>query len=251
MAGGTITGFSFTHPTGSAIDDALIAIFGAKDYTRDVSSGTFLSNYTLLGNVTDGTVANGLDVGSVRNHTRYRIMQSGDTAPSVSTNSGPSPRMSAMLSYTRAGTAWDIAAETGTDGTATGTSISITAGADPGYEAGDVVIVTLTVPTNDATLSSEAITVPGCTLGTVNQRLSNTVTSAGNDGGMYAYEAEVSSGTSSGAPSFSATTATDFSSGSAVFIRLREVGYVASAYFGGKTATRLGMSQAVHRAASL
>lgn len=226
LTAGTTTAAAWPAlPTGSAAGHALLAAFACKPYTADVSSGSFLTDYTLVGNTTNGTVANGVDVGSVRCHVRYREMQTGDVAPSGTVSAAPSPRMTGMLALSRGGTSWDVAGTTGGDTDATGTSVSITGAADPGVASGDHVVVYVAMPSDGGNPPSVAtITVPGCTVGTVTRQGATRITTSGNDGSLVAYEAPITAGTSTGAPSISFTAGTSgFSSAAAVFVRLREV----------------------------
>jgi hypothetical protein len=224
MVGGTVSSFSFTHPTGSAVNDMLFACLGAKPFGSDCSSGTFLTAYTLTGNKVSGARANAVDSGSIRCHVRHRIMQSGDVAPSVTLGTAASPRMSSMIGYSIApGATWSIVSTTGADTDITTTARSITADATLDLAPNDVVVIFVTGPSDAATGTGRTLTAAGFTFSALTQR-QNLGSTAGNDGVMQFWEATVLTGSGAATLVLADTvSAAAASEASAVFTRLREI----------------------------
>lgn len=224
-AGTTTTGGAFTLPTGHTADDLLLAWLGCKPYTVNVSSGTLTTDYTALGNITSGTVANGVGVGSTRTWAYHRTHDGSETAPDCTLSAAPSPSMKAMSAYskTEAG-AWDIASATGADTSASGTSVSIASGTTIDLAVGDVLLVAVTLPDDTATMATSlALTASGITFGTITERLPTNGTTSGNDAIMHVFEAEVTAGSGTVTVTLSGTnTNSGESEASAVFVRLRE-----------------------------
>lgn len=222
IGSGTTTTLGLVLPTGAVAGDMLIAFYGGKPYTVDVTSGTFLTDYTLAGNITDGTAANAVDGGSVRAHARYREMQSGDVAPTGTLSAAPSPRMNGMLAYQKTvGGAWNVATSTGFDSAATGTTRSITSGTLD-LAVGDVVIVVVVSPSDSTTGTSRSLTGTGLTFSAPTNRNTTSGTTSGNDGSIVALESTVTAGSGTVALTYADTVTTGISNASAVFIRLRE-----------------------------
>lgn len=224
-AGTTTTGAVFTLPTGHTTDDLLIAWLGIKAYTVDVSSGTLTTDYTSRGNVTSGTVANGVGVGSTRARAYTRTHDGSEAAPACTLSAAPSPSMKAMSAYskTEAG-AWGIASATGKDNSASGTSVSIASDSTIDLAVGDVLVICVSLPDDTATMATSlAISASGITFGTITERLPTNGTTTGNDGAMHVFEAEVTAGSGTVTVTLSGTnTNSGESEAAAVFVRLRE-----------------------------
>ena len=115
-------------------------------------------------------------------------------------------------------------------------NVSLTGAADPGFTAGDVALWALCIPTDVTTptqFSAHAITATGATF-TAATELGEADTATNNDmGGMIAW-ASVSAGTSSAAPTFTATAGgtTTNVRGPGVVLRIREAAAASYVYKG-------------------
>lgn len=222
-AGTTTTGGSFTLPTGHTTDDLLLAWLGVKAYTVGIASGTLTTDYTARGNITSGTVVNGVGVGSTRSWAYSRTHTGTESAPACTLDAAPSPSMKSMSAYSKtvAG-AWDIATATGADTNAAGSGLSIVSGTIA-LKPGDVLLVHVVGPDDTAIPVTPAVSATGITFGTPVQRLTTTGTTSGNDGVQTVWEIPVTAGTGTVAVTFSSTlTNSGESEAAANFIRLRE-----------------------------
>lgn len=223
IGSGTTTATGFVIPTGHALNDFLLATFACKPYTAEVTAGTFITDYTALVNRTNGSVANALDVGSLRMQCRYKIHDGSEVAPTGTVNASPSPRMNMMSAFSKTvDGAWDVITETADDNDTTLTAVSCTAASTMDIKAGDMLIFIPAAQT-DTTVNSSVVSVPGCTLGTLTLGTATNATTSGNDGMLRLYYVTVTSGTATGPPVYTANVTT---SGKSLimgqFIRLRE-----------------------------
>lgn len=223
IGSGTSTTTGFNLPAGNTATDMLLAAYGGKPQTVDVSSGTFLTDYTLLGNKTSGTNANAVDSGSTRCHARYRIHDGSEVAPTGTLSAAPSPRMNGMLCYSRGGDGWDVASTTGADSNITSTARSITADSAIDLQPGDIVVIFVASPSDAASGSGRSLSAAGFTFTAPTNRFATSGTTSGNDGNMVACEATVLTGSGSATLTYADTVTTNTSSeAAAVFVRLRE-----------------------------
>lgn len=128
-----------------------------------------------------------------------------------------------MLYEKLAGSTWDIAVVTGDDATH-GANRSAAAGASVSLQPGDVVVAVAAVDTdtNLATFSAPAITASGITFGTTTRRTTGAGVGTGNDGNIEVFDATVTAGTGTTAPTLAFTTGTS-QCGPVAFVRLRAV----------------------------
>lgn len=246
---GTDANLAYLIPSGSAGNDLMFAVASVKPYTLDISSGTVLTDYTEISDHTNGSVANGDGVGSVRQFVSYRVHDGSESNPTGTLSAAPSPRMSTVSVWRNATGVWDVEAQDGPDTDESGTDVSCTAASTMDIASGDEVLVILSGGDN-LSLASVALSIPGCTLGTLTLINSTNTTTTGNDGWIRFYRVSITAGSASGAPVFTATTTSGKSAAAATFIRMRELA-AGTGYFGGKTATRLGASKAVQLASRM
>lgn len=212
---------TYTLPTGHTTNDLLVAFYAGKPYNTVPGTPT---DYTARSGAADGTTAMGNGTGSTYSVAFTKEHTGSESNPSSTFSAQYSPGMTAMLAATSdAGVSgWTVTSTDGSDTTATGTGFSATGGATLTLTTGDYVIVMAGGPDNGATPSSITISVPGCTLDTVVVHGTPLSTATGNDGWMYVATALVLSGTSSGAPTTTATVGSGDSSGHAVFLAVTE-----------------------------
>jgi hypothetical protein len=233
-----------TLPTGHTSDDLLILFAGGKPYTTDGSAPTS-GEYTSLVNITSGTTGMGAGTGSVRLQVFHKTHDGSEAAPAQTFSAQYSPWMQAMAaaSKTNAGS-WTVEASTVTAET---TSVNVTGGTTLDFETGDHVIVAILHRDDDATHASSSVTIPGCSLGTLTELLTTNTTATGNDGALYVYQAEVTSGTASGAPQFTTTVGGSEGWVAVAFLRIvepaAEIAATASDNWGGLTAIAAGLHE--------
>lgn len=210
---------AYALPTGHTTGDLLIACYGGKPYDTTPSTP---ADYTERAGGANGTTGMGAGSGSVYAVAFTKTHDGSESNPASTFSAQYSPGIRAMLAIRSAGSTWTVTSCKGSDATATSTTFSATGDADLGYAAGDIVVVLLAHNDDSSSDSSFAITIAGCTVADVTQRLTGTLTtSTGNDGRMYVLTARIVSGTSSAAPVVTATTGSGDSDGQAVFLRVQ------------------------------
>jgi hypothetical protein len=153
-----------------------------------------------------------------------REYQSGDSAPSRESDNGV---YGVVHGFSRTGgTEWDIAIAFGKDENGDG-DVDMTATADPGGAAGDMLVVLHGSNNNVSglTRSSLTFTWTGATLGSSTEQFADDA-SSGDDGTLFTDTMTVSSGTSSAAPNtnYGLTEDSAESAMAVAFLRLREGG---------------------------
>jgi hypothetical protein len=190
--------------------------------TRTVPTG-----FTQEASGTGGTGVAGADTGPLCMFVDSKVLagsESGNISHSWTTT--PSAAGHCLVKYDRydgVSSAWDLEAVTASD-TTTGTgalSVSGTPATDPGFQAGDRIVVVYANPSDAGTFSTPAFTVPGCTLSAPRELDRQDVT-GGTDLSWLAYEATIISGTSTGPPTFTlSSTVANSGAGVFGFVRIR------------------------------
>ncbi len=212
---------TYTLPTGHTTNDLLMAFYGAKD--RQATAGT-PSTYTANSGGTNGTTASGVDLGSVYSNVFTKVHSGSESNPSSTVAYITTPAMVAMQAFysSVAGTAWSVTSTYGDDADATGTTSSCVGSATLDFAVGDVIVVQFTSNNDRSAISAGTVSASGITFGTFTQELSTAVTNAGNDGQMSVWTATVTAGSGTTTPTFTGTMTSGFSSGRAIFLRIRE-----------------------------
>jgi hypothetical protein len=134
-----------------------------------------------------------------------------------------------VVNYQKDGDRWDVVATSGDDA-AHGTNRSAT-GSAIALRPGDVVVAFAAVDTDTdlAGFASPAITAPGITFGATTRRTSGAGTPQGSDGNIEVFDATVTAGTATAAPTLTFTTTTN-QCGPVAFVRLREIAAIVSGW---------------------
>jgi hypothetical protein len=219
---GPIGNTSYGLPAGVVEDDLLIVGAGNKPFSAEPSPP---AEFDAQATVTNGTVANTGDGGSVRAGAFTRTMVAGDGAPTFTWSAYYTPQIGAMIGLGKENTgAWTVSATTGFDSATGTTSFLAAAPANLNFAVGDWAVAVVMVPTDAGAHTSPVLSIPGCTVANLTARV-NQSTTQGLDGRCYIYTADITTGTSSGAPSYTATGtsgATGSAQGSVVFLRVVE-----------------------------
>ncbi len=215
------------YPTVAA-GNLLLLIIGMKPSTANSGSVTTPSGWTELTSIVGaggyGTTLSA-DSGNSNLFAYYKRAsgsESGNLSVTVSTNN---ICWAQIIKFTNATGGWSVANATGSDTTGDA-SLSISFSSDPGVTAGDFVVGAICIPTDVTTpsqFSSQSFSQSGVVFATATE-ISEPDSSTGNDiGGMICYTS-VSSGTSNGNPSMTATAATTYTNvkGPGMIIRVRE-----------------------------
>lgn len=157
--------------------------------------------------------------------------EAGDLAVAIP---GGNTALGVIARYTKAGgTTWSVAAAGGGDSTTAGTTVwTWTGSTDPGVESGDMVIACNGVNTDLITFTGHVLTQTGVTYATATERW-DSVTTQGDDSGLFVADALATAGTSSAPPVYTAVSsavATNRPAGGGVALRMREVGVASSGW---------------------
>lgn len=206
-------------PAGAVAGDMMICIYGTKPYS---DAPTIDQGWTSLGSATDGTVAAGVDVGSMQTRIFYKKHTGSESNPTI-TNTTNNVSTAIIIVFYNATTNWGTVVGAGGGDASAGTGFSVTASSDVGHIAGDLVVGGASFRSDAATpTSGNGITIAGCTLGTyVKSPATDPETTSGGDMGLTVGYIPVNSGTSTGAPVISCTLGGSHT-GSAYLCRLRE-----------------------------
>lgn len=189
---------------------------------------------SLLASASGNTQGTATDTGPclIGVYTETGASIAGDDGGSITTNidgftSGTSGTSAAtrclVLRRDDTGKPWDLAATTGADNT-TGAAWSVTFAADPGIAAGDLLLVGNCLPTDtNPTYGSDTVAATGATLGAQANNATLSI-AAGVDAGGRNFVVPCSAGSSSAAPTWTATLSgtTTNASGPAILARFRE-----------------------------
>jgi hypothetical protein len=204
-------------------------MYGTKPYN---DAPTIDQGWTDLGSGTSGTNASGIDSGSMQIRVFYKVMGAGESNPTI-TNTTNSVSGAMMYVWARTGNNYEWVTPvmaTGSD-TSAGTGVSCAMGSDPGFTAGDYCMGGMAANTDAATdYTAHAFSTSGVTWGSVtNNPSTDLATASGQDMSQTTCYAAVSSGTSAGNTTFTATANASVGEVAAAIVRIRE-SLSASAY---------------------
>jgi hypothetical protein len=213
---------SFTPgiPAGAAAGDMMLLLVAGKPYNAGYS---VTAGWTQLGVYTDGTVAAGVDVGSMQVTAFWKEHDGSESNPTVTEGSPTFNSFGGLIMVWQkgAGDIWETPVDVGGGDNSAGTGFSVTGGSDPGIVANDVVTSFGAFRSDAATPCTTHLvqTATGVTFTDTHDPATDPETTGGGDMAMCVNRATVT-GTSSAAPVIAATLAAAHT-GSAMLIRLR------------------------------
>ncbi len=207
-------------PAGAVAGDMMLLIYGTKPYS-DVPS--YPAGWVEIGSATDGTVAAGVDVGSMRTSIAWKVHTGSETNPLV-TNSTNNVSGAVIIVFQKdSGQNWVTPVGAGGGDATAGTGFSVTASSDVGHTANDVLVGYAAIRSDAGAQSSITITATGLTVGTFTESpAADLITTSGGDMAMSGGYVLATAGTSSAAPVYASTLAAAHT-GSAFMVRLRQV----------------------------
>ena len=209
-----------TIPAGTTTGDIMLLYVGCKPYSATINTP---SGWTLITGTDgqNGTVASGVDVGSVRWAIVYRLWLSGDANPTISVTSG-NVSLAVIISFSKTLSSWATPAGAKGSDTSSGTAFSLTMDANPGITLDDMLVTFATIAGNNATFGTPTLTATGATIGTVTESpATEGSTATGNDLESSASQALCTAGTATAAPVVGWTLSVAQTGGGAL-ARLRE-----------------------------
>lgn len=212
------------YPAGVAAGDLILCLVVHKWTSGNENQVPTVTDYALTTTGRNGTTVTGNSAGSVRGTVLEHVAASaltGSVTVSVTNNGFPLAARLMRWAKNTATNTWQIAGTTGTDGDEATTAVSATGGS-LALTTGDWLVVHVGIKDDAPTHASQVVDVPGCTLGAITW-LAKDATTTGNDLGGYTGYVEITAGTATGAPVYTATaSATSGSSTTVNFIRVRE-----------------------------
>lgn len=238
-----VTAINPSVPTGTTTGDLSVLSVAMKPYSTTITTP---SGWTKIGEATNGTTASGTDTGS----TKIAVFVKESAAVGAIGNitfSGANTVGAVINSYSKASDkAWDYSVFTSGGDTTNGANYSATGSAGLDVTAGDLVCASTAVNGDIGTLSAITIAgMSGATLGTYASRQNAAVTT-GNDCRLVVGDRPVTSGSSNAAPTVTYTNASS-TSGTSMWLRLREVALPTNVRLGLNSAQKLyvGTTEAV------
>ena len=219
-------------PAGATAGDMMICAYGTKPYN---DAPTINNGWTSLGSATDGTVAAGVDTGSMQTRIFYKQHTGTESNPTV-TNTTNNVSGAVIIVFQKSTGTWEIAGAGGGDATA-GTGFSVTAASNPGITSGDMLVAYAAIRSDAGTQSAIGITATGATIAAFTESpATDLATTSGGDMAMSGGYAACTAGTASAAPVYASTLAAAHT-GSAFIVRLREI---ASSFMFNNTLSLMG-----------
>lgn len=206
-------------PTGAAAGDMMLCFVGTKPYN---GVNTMPTGWLSLGSATDGTVAAGVDTGSMKAEIFWKEHTGTESNPTV-TNASNNVSAARIVVYQKdAAASWVTPVGSGGgDGTA-GTAFSITTTGSLALQADDLIPWCMVLRTDLVQPSNVSITGTGLTINASPAGIELYSTTAGGDMAMHqSFEAFVVSGTATTTLTLAATLDTAHT-GSVFIARLRE-----------------------------
>lgn len=215
-------------PTTAITGSKDVLIIGMKPNTSGSGTVTTPAGWTLLGSITaaGGYGSQGADTGNCDLYVFTRDTDgtaSGTLSVTINTVAAGGVAWGKILRVSAGSGSWNVAMATGSQ--TAGGNLSVTFGSDPGVATGDLVVGIFCDPTDigaGAQFSAEAFSQTGVTFTTA-QEIEEPFSATGNDIGAMLCYSFAASGSSTAAPSMTATaggTTTNIR-GPAVFLRMR------------------------------
>jgi hypothetical protein len=199
-----------------------VLFIGCKPYSATINTP---NGWTPITNTsgTNGTTANGTDVGSVAVAAFYRIWQTGDGNPTISITSGNTALACIHRFRPTAGSTINTPVGHRGSDTSSGTGYAATMGSDIGITVGDAVVSYTFIAGNNSTFGTPTLSATGVTFGTVTE---NPATEGSTTTGLDS-EASASTALPSAGPSSAAAvvgwTLSVAQTGMSDLIRIREI----------------------------
>lgn len=217
-AGGTTT-ISVAMPASGAAGDMYVA--GRCAWVAVTVTCTDEASWT-----PGGDLHGGVNTSADDHTTRARIDYRSDVVPGTTTfdQAGtPNGACGVCARYTKTDALWNTEIATGTDDTHADNR-SVTASTAISFQPGDMLVAVAACDTDAAvTISAPALTASGITFDTTTSRQGTaTGVTTGSDGNVFLFDALVTAGTDTVAPTLAFTAAAS-QCGPVSFLRLREV----------------------------
>jgi hypothetical protein len=224
------TSVNVTWPTVAAGQLAVLCVANRFAANALTLSGTGSTGWSIPSNaqLSAGSGAAGPDSGDIQATVYVKETVGDEDAGTLTVNAATGNFTIASLAvYTKTAGTWGYAATNGSDTDVTGTGWSVTGGADPGVAGLDWLIACTAVNSDGFTFSNHAFLQTGITWSAANATEQADISGNNGDDGRLVYaDLSASSGTSSSAPTYTAThtaASGNAPAGPTIMLRIREV----------------------------
>lgn len=201
---------------GAVAGDMMLLCYGTKPYD---DAPTFSAGWVEIGSATDGVVAAGVDLGSMRTSIVWKEHDGSETDP-VCTNATNNVSAARVIVYSKgAGETWDTPLGSGGGHSTADVNFSVTAASDVGHTVDDMVVGVMATRSDGGGITSMVLAATGLTLA-AHGSSGSSVTALGGDMSFGTTQRKATAGTSSAPPVFTATLGAAHT-GSAYMVRLR------------------------------
>ncbi|MDP3057817.1 MAG: hypothetical protein Q8N37_04885 [bacterium] len=205
-------------PATAVAGDMMLLAYGTKPYN---DAPTINQGWISIGSATDGTVAAGVDVGSMQTSIYYKEHTGSETNPTITNGTNNVSGAAIIVFQKGASETWETPVGAGGGDATAGTGFSVTASANPGITLGDMLVGYAAIRSDAGAQSAIGITATGLTVGAFTEYpASDLITTSGGDMAMSGGYHLVTAGTASAAPVYASTLAAAHT-GSAFIVRLR------------------------------
>jgi trimeric autotransporter adhesin len=207
-----------TIPAGAAAGDMMLCVVSSKPFNE---AHSMPAGWTSIGSAVNGSVAAGVDVGSMKTEVFWKQHSGTEANPLVTCPTNNVSGAMIIAFQKAASEQWATPAGAGGGDTSAGTGFSVTVASDPGVTAGDMCVAAIGVRSDAGVITVPTFTTTGITYGTaVESPAAALATTTGGDMAADCVHRLATAGTSSAAPVITATLAAAHT-GSAYFVRLR------------------------------
>ncbi len=204
-------------PAGTVAGDIMLCVHGMKPFS---ATTTMNNSWVSIGFATDGTVAAGIDVGSMKAQIFYKVHTGTETNPTA-TSTATNVAAAVILTFQNATGFWNIVGSGGGDATA-GTGYSITTASALDLTVGDFLIGNIALRSDASTIGVSTITGTGLTISASTKRPATDIsTTSGGDMAMSVQYASITAGTATTTLTL-ASTLSGSQTGSSFIARIRE-----------------------------
>lgn len=203
-----------------AVGDPIVALIGHKPYSSSADPADVAFSQVIA--ATSGTVANGNGVGSTRATGLVKTADSAGTGSATFNVTSGSPVLGKTFRFATDTGAYSTSGLALQDTNNAVTTVSATGTATAGqFAAGDMVAICVALSDDAITNTSQSLSIPGCTVGTITWL--SLATTTGNDANVYWGTCSITAGSSTASTvTYSASSGIGVSSAAAVLVRIRE-----------------------------
>lgn len=224
-----VTAISPAVPAGSGAGDLSVLCIAMKPYSATVSSSGVLSTWTKIGEATNGTTANGTDVGSTKVAMFVKESAAAGAIGNITFGSSPNTIGAVIHTYKKKeNQIWDYSTFTTGGDAVNDYNYSATGAGGLSIAVDDMIVAATAVNSDLGTTTISAQAIGGCAGATITTQgvrttgasSGNGLVTTGNDCRIIVVDATCTAGSSASAPTATYTLSQN-TSGTSLWLRLR------------------------------